>query len=84
MKRIALSWLVGSFVSSLAWAQAATDAKTVLDAARAAMGATNLRTIEFVGSGNVYSHGQAMDRFGPLPRFDVKSLDYVADYLTPG
>src|SRR5207253_11090803 len=45
---------------------------------------SNLSTIEFTGTGAIYTHGQALSRFGPLPRFDLKSFDYIADYVTPG
>lgn len=60
------------------------DAQRVVAAAAANMGSVNLKTIEFSGSGFVFRHGQALARFGPLPRFDVKSYTHVADYVTPG
>src|SRR5262249_27295400 len=52
--------------------------------ASTAMGAANLKSIEFTGSGHTYTHGQALQRFGPLPRFDLKSMTFTADYMTPG
>ena len=60
------------------------DARTVLRSVEAAMGAANLTSIRFTGRGAVYTHGQALTRFGPLPRFDVTSLTYAADYTVPG
>jgi glyoxylase-like metal-dependent hydrolase (beta-lactamase superfamily II) len=60
------------------------DAKAVVAAAQTSMGATNLRTIQFSGSGLTFTHGQALVRFGPLPRFTLKSFTYTADYMTPG
>lgn len=86
MKRGVLGVVVGLLVSVLicteTWAQA--EAKRVVDAAAANMGATHLRTIEVSGTGFVFRHGQALVPFGPLPRFDMKSFTYVADYATPG
>jgi glyoxylase-like metal-dependent hydrolase (beta-lactamase superfamily II) len=85
MNRMAIAAAVGLATATLALAQApAQDVRTVLDAAATTMGATGLKTIEFVGSGAMFTHGQAHVRFGPLPRFDVKSFDYIADYVTPG
>ncbi len=61
-----------------------TDVKTVLNGASTTMGATNLRTIAFSGSGSQYAHGQPVVPFAELPRFNAKAFDYVADYATPG
>lgn len=60
------------------------DVKTVLDNAAEIMGATNLKTIEFSGSGSQFAHGQPLVPFAELPRFNAKAFDYVADYVTPG
>lgn len=86
MKRVTVGLAIGVLASSvLARAQApAQDARAVLEAVSAAMGGANLRTIEFTGSGVIFRHGQAVLPFDPLPRFDVKSLVYAADYVTPG
>lgn len=98
--RLVVGLLVSVLICHETWAQAgaeshrtgrdqrgtanAPDATQVVDAAATNMGATNLKTIEFSGSGFVFRHGQALVRFGPLPRFDLKSFTYVADYVTPG
>jgi glyoxylase-like metal-dependent hydrolase (beta-lactamase superfamily II) len=87
MKRGVPGLVIGLMVSVLTGTETRAqtpDAKRVVEAAAANMGAANLRTIEFSGSGFVFRHGQALVPFGPLPRFDLKSLTYVADYVTPG
>src|SRR5262245_38119702 len=85
MKRLGTGFAMALFVSALVASQApGQDAKTLLETVSTAMGAGNLKTIEFVGSGVTFTHGQAHERFGPLPRFDVKSYRYTADYSTPG
>jgi glyoxylase-like metal-dependent hydrolase (beta-lactamase superfamily II) len=85
MKRLGTGFAMALFVSVLVSTQApAPDVKTLLGTVSAAMGASNLKTIEFVGSGLTFTHGQAHERFGPLPRFDVKSYRYTADYTVPG
>jgi hypothetical protein len=56
------------------------DAKSVLTETAKAMGATNLRTIEFSGSDSQFVHGQPLVPYDELPRFNAKSFNYVADY----
>src|SRR5215831_11515453 len=60
------------------------DAKSLLSETAKAMGATNLRTIEFSGSGSQFVYGQPLVPYDELPRFNAKSFNYVADYATPG
>ena len=52
-------------------------------AAADAMGATNLNSIQFSGSGTNYAFGQAYNPGGPWPRFEVKTYTAVVDYQTP-
>ncbi len=52
-------------------------------AAADAMGATNLSSIEFSGSGTNYAYGQAYSPGGPWPRFEVKTYTAAVDYQTP-
>src|SRR5262249_17450003 len=61
----------------------AQDGKAALDAAAAALGATNLKTIEFSGRGFDYMFGQAYDGNYPWPRFNVPSYTMTIDYATP-
>src|SRR5262245_37687215 len=60
------------------------DVKSVLDTAISSMGAGNVRTIQFSGTGSSYQHGQALIPFAELPRFNVTAFDYIVDYMTPG
>src|SRR5688572_11774262 len=60
------------------------DVKTVLNNATQAMGAANVKTIEFSGSGFQFAHGQPIVPFSDLPRYNAKSFNYQADYVTPG
>jgi hypothetical protein len=52
-------------------------------AAADAMGATNLNSIQFSGSGSNYAFGQAYTPGGPWPRFEVKTYTVTVDYQTP-
>ena len=52
-------------------------------AAADAMGATNLNSIQFSGSGTNYAFGQAYTPGGPWPRFEVKTYTAAVDYQTP-
>ena len=61
----------------------AQDAKTTLDAAAAALGATNLKTIEFSGRGFDFMFGQAYEGDAPWPKFSVPSYTVTIDYSIP-
>ena len=47
------------------------------------MGATNLNSIQFSGSGANYAFGQAYSPAGPWPRFEVKTYAAAVNYQTP-
>ena len=59
----------------------AQDAKTVIENAMKAMGGTNLKTLEFSGSGS--RPDQLSDGNTPGPRVMVKSYTYDVDYTIP-
>jgi len=61
----------------------AQNAKVALDAAAAALGAANLRSIEFSGRGFDFMFGQAYDGNSPWPRFSVPRYTVTIDYATP-
>jgi len=61
----------------------AQDAKATLDAASAALGAGNLKSIEFSGRGFDGIFGQPYDANSPWPRFAVPAMDVTIDYATP-
>ena len=68
---------------ALAVAVSGCSRKSGAAAAADAMGATNLNSIQFSGSGTNYAFGQAYTPAGPWPRFEVKSYTAVVDYQTP-
>jgi glyoxylase-like metal-dependent hydrolase (beta-lactamase superfamily II) len=59
----------------------AQDAKATLDAVAKAMG--DLKTVQIVGNGTVYSFGQSSTPGKPWPRFTAKSFTRSIDYETP-
>jgi glyoxylase-like metal-dependent hydrolase (beta-lactamase superfamily II) len=68
---------------ALVVAMVGCTAKTGVAAAADAMGATNLNSIQFSGSGTNYAYGQAYTPGGPWPRFDVKNYIAAVDYQAP-
>ena len=61
----------------------AQNVKAALDAAASALGATNLRSIEFSGRGFDFMFGQAYDGNSPWPRFSVPRYTVSINYATP-
>ena len=61
----------------------AQNAKAVLDSASAALGAANLRSIEFSGRGFDFMFGQAYDPNSAWPRFGVPRYNVAIDYTIP-
>ena len=61
----------------------AQDAKAALDAAWAALGAGNLRSIEFSGRGSTASSASRTTRNSPWPRFAVPAMTVAIDFATP-
>src|SRR6478672_10684814 len=55
------------------------DAKTVISSATKALGADNLKTVEFSGSGFDYVVGQAPNPSSPWPKFNDKTYNRVVD-----
>jgi glyoxylase-like metal-dependent hydrolase (beta-lactamase superfamily II) len=56
---------------------------TGVAAAASAMGATDLNSIRFSGSGSQYAFGQAPKPGDPWPRFDAKTYTVDVNYQTP-
>jgi len=67
----------------LAVAIAGCSRPTGVAAAADAMGATNLNSIQFSGSGSNFAFGQAAAPAARWPRFEVKSYDIAIDYQAP-
>ena len=61
----------------------AQDAKASLDAVSAALGAANLRSIEFSGRGFDGTFGQPYDANSPWRRFAVPAMTVTIDYTAP-
>lgn len=76
MKSMPSIAIVATFLSLGPQEPKARDAKSVVDAAAAAMGATSLQSIEYSGTGLTFPLGQAPGPGKPWPRFKV--IKYVA------
>ena len=59
------------------------DARAVIDAAAAAMGATSLQSIRYTGTGSTNPTGQAFMTGGPWPRFTVTKYTMLVNYTVP-
>jgi glyoxylase-like metal-dependent hydrolase (beta-lactamase superfamily II) len=64
-------------------AAAAQDAKTFIDTASKAMGAENLKSIQYSGPGSDFSFGQAYNPASPWPEFKNKTYTRTIDYQMP-
>jgi glyoxylase-like metal-dependent hydrolase (beta-lactamase superfamily II) len=68
----------------LAWAAGTQqDAKTVIANATTALGAGDLKTIEYTGSGFDYALGQAVNPSSPWPKFNDKTYTRLVDLDAP-
>jgi glyoxylase-like metal-dependent hydrolase (beta-lactamase superfamily II) len=77
-------WIVVfALAGLLAWAAGAPDASSVVSNATKALGADNLKTIEFSGSGTDFVIGQAPAPNTPWPRFNDKTYTRVINLETP-
>ena len=81
MKKLLLTVLALSALCAMA--ARAQDAKPVLDAASSALGASNLKTIEFSGKGSDFMFGQAYNGSSPWPKFIDKSYTRAIDFEKP-
>ena len=61
----------------------AQDAKASIDAAAAALGASNLRTVQFSGWGYDYVFGQSYTGSGAWPRFNLPGFTMTIDFAAP-
>ena len=83
----ALALLLGCSWIASPWQSGARDAKTVIADAMKALGAENLKSIEYSGSGYDFTLGQAPNPSSPWPKFIDKtytrliSLDPVASRM---
>jgi len=61
----------------------AQESRATLDAAATALGAANLKTLEFSGWGYDYVFGQAYHGTSPWPRFNVPGYTMTIDFAAP-
>ena len=71
---------VAALGACLSWTAVAQDAKTVVDGAVKAMGAENLGSVRYSGSGFNFALGQAPNPSSPWPKFNVKTYERVIDF----
>jgi len=81
MKKMLLTMAVILTVAALTGH--AQDGKAALDSAARALGATNLTSIQYSGSGTNNAFGQAYAPGGPWPTFKVTSYKAAINYSTP-
>ena len=81
MRRLTLLALA-CVIGVLTWA--CSRPAGTLEAATEALGATELRSIEYSGTGRWFQFGQAPGPTLPWPQFDVSSFTATVDYQTPG
>jgi len=70
-------------IALLAWfggGATAQDARSVVDGLARTLGAANLRSLQYSGSGSVYGFGQSYEPGGPWVKFTLKSYTLVIDY----
>jgi glyoxylase-like metal-dependent hydrolase (beta-lactamase superfamily II) len=80
LKKCLLVLLLISIVSVPVQAQ---DAKAVIAAASKAMGADNVKSIQYSGPGSEFSFGQAYNPASAWPEFKNKSYTRTIDFETP-
>ena len=64
------------------WVAEGQDAKTVLEGVAKSMGATDLKSIQYSGSGSTFAVGQNPNPSAPWPRFNAKSYTRTINYET--
>ena len=78
--------LLATVATVVAWAMPAAvrqDAKTILSNASKAMGADNLKTIQYSGTATEFAFGQAVNPSSPWPGFTDTSYTRTINYETP-
>ncbi len=78
-RKILIAIVNSALLSLLAFTQ---SAPTVLEKAAQAMGATDLKSIQYSGSGYNFAVGQSVNPTAPWPRFNVKSYTRTINFDT--
>lgn len=73
-------WVLVTVLALMVGTAAAQDARTLLQAASKAMGASDLKSIEYSGTGWMTTVGQSFGSDDDWPRADLKSYTRVIDY----
>ena len=76
-------WTLAAGLAVVLSAPSHAQQRTGLAAAADAMGAASLNAIEFTGSGNVFSFGQAYEPGERWPRFIQRTYSAAINYQTP-
>jgi glyoxylase-like metal-dependent hydrolase (beta-lactamase superfamily II) len=82
-KKCAVVLSLLTLLAALSWADGAQDPKAVVSSASQALGADNLKTIEYSGSGYDFAIGQAPNPSSPWPKFNDKTYTRVIDFNAP-
>jgi glyoxylase-like metal-dependent hydrolase (beta-lactamase superfamily II) len=80
---LVLATLLATLLTCSAPAALAQDAKTVLNNASKAMGADNLKSLEFTATGWEYTFGQAYNPKSPWGGFEDKTYTRIVNFETP-
>jgi glyoxylase-like metal-dependent hydrolase (beta-lactamase superfamily II) len=81
---LTLAMVLAALLALAAPVARAQDAKTAIGNASKAMGAGDLKTIVYTGTGTEFSFGQAYTATGAWPAWPEKSYTRTINYETPG
>src|SRR5438093_1742511 len=79
IRMVIAGFLIPASMSALAYSQ---DARSVLERAATVMGVTNLKTLEYSGTGAMYTFGQAATPYERGPRFNYTIYTRLINYET--
>ena len=86
LKRSVILALFATMATAVAWAAHPAldqDAKTILGNVSKAMGAQNLKTVQYSGTATEFAFGQAVNPNSPWPGFAETSYTRIINYETP-
>ena len=72
-----------AFAGLLTWGASAQDAKSVIEAASAAIGVDQLKTVQYSATGFDFALGQSFNPEAPWPKFINKSYTRAIDFQVP-
>src|ERR1700693_6389437 len=78
MRRVGLLTFV--FLALFAGATSAQDAKSVVNKVAQAMGAADLKTVQYSGTGFTFTFGQGYRAIDPWPKYALKNYVRVLDF----